>query len=142
MSALVVYANTREAKESLDPADEDTGPRLAKLGGACCKEVGSTPQILATLPLSYRNTDGAALSFTSRPQRAQRRQGAAARGLRASGRGRANLQPSLGEYSRHSKWLHPSGLETDQGVHAAFPHVDTDVVDNLHALRLCPLEHF
>jgi hypothetical protein len=24
----------------------------------------SAPQILATLPLSYRNTDGAALSFT------------------------------------------------------------------------------
>jgi hypothetical protein len=39
MSALVVYANTREAKESPDPADEETGPRLAKLGGACCKEV-------------------------------------------------------------------------------------------------------
>jgi hypothetical protein len=32
-----------------------------------CKEVGSAPQILATLPLSYRNTDGAALSFTPRP---------------------------------------------------------------------------
>ena len=60
-------ANTREAKESPDPADEETGPRLAKLGGACCKEVGSAPQILARLPLCYRNTDGAALSFTPRP---------------------------------------------------------------------------
>ena len=30
-------------------------------------EVVSAPQILATLPLSYRNTDGAALSFTPRP---------------------------------------------------------------------------
>ena len=36
--------------------------------GARCKEVGSTPQILATLPLSYRYTDGAALSITSRIQ--------------------------------------------------------------------------
>ena len=59
-------ANTREAKESPGPADEETGPRLAKLGGACCKEVGSAPQILARLPLSYRNTDGTALSFTPR----------------------------------------------------------------------------
>ena len=30
-------------------------------------EVVSAPQILATLPLCYRNTDGAALSFTARP---------------------------------------------------------------------------
>jgi hypothetical protein len=71
MSALVVYANTREAKESPDPADEETGPRLAKLGGACCKEVVSAPQILATLPLSYKNTDGAAPPFTPRPEATQ-----------------------------------------------------------------------
>jgi hypothetical protein len=71
MSALVVYANTREAKESPDPADEETGPRLAKLGGACCKEVVSAPQILTTLPLSYRNTDGAAPPFTPRPEATQ-----------------------------------------------------------------------
>ena len=44
--------------------------RVEAEGGACCKEVGSAPQILATLPLSYRNTDGAALSFTLRPQKA------------------------------------------------------------------------
>src|SRR5215203_5421444 len=71
MSALVVYANTREAKESPDLADEETGPRLAKLGGACCKEVGSAPQILATLPLSYRNTDGAPFSITPRAKLAK-----------------------------------------------------------------------
>jgi hypothetical protein len=52
------------AKESPDPADEETGPRLAKLGGACCKEVGSAPRMIATLPLSYGYTDGAALRFT------------------------------------------------------------------------------
>jgi hypothetical protein len=28
-------ANTRVAKDGPDPADEETGPRLAKLGGAC-----------------------------------------------------------------------------------------------------------
>jgi hypothetical protein len=71
MSALVVCANTREARESPDPADEETGPRLAKLDGACCKEVGSAPQILATLPLSYRNTDRAAPPFTPRPEATQ-----------------------------------------------------------------------
>ena len=43
------------------------GPQGEAEGGACCKEVVSAPQILATLPLSYRNTDGAALSFTPRP---------------------------------------------------------------------------
>src|SRR5215208_3241243 len=50
-----------------DPADEETGPRLAKLVGACCMEVVSAPQILARLPLSYRNTDGAAPPFTPQP---------------------------------------------------------------------------
>jgi tRNA(Arg) A34 adenosine deaminase TadA len=49
-----------EVQHSPGPADEETGPRLAKLGGACCKEVGSAPQILS------RNTDGTALSFTPR----------------------------------------------------------------------------
>ena len=34
------------------------GPQGEAEGGACCKEVVSAPQILATLPLSYRNTDG------------------------------------------------------------------------------------
>ena len=56
-----------EVQHSPGPADEETGPRLAKLGGACCKEVVSAPQILATLPLSYRNTYGAAPPFTPRP---------------------------------------------------------------------------
>jgi hypothetical protein len=58
-------ANTREQKESPDPAHEETGPRLAKLGGACCKEAfGSAPGRIRTsdsrfrkpllYPLSYR----------------------------------------------------------------------------------------
>ena len=59
-----VSANIREPKESLGPADEGTGPRLAKLGGACCKEVGSAPRMIATLPVSRGYTDGASLWFT------------------------------------------------------------------------------
>ena len=64
LGANILENRYGEVQHSPGPADEETGPRLAKLGGACCKEVGSAPQILATLPLSYRHTDGAALSFT------------------------------------------------------------------------------
>ena len=62
-----------EVHHSPGPENKETGPRLAKLGGACCMEVVSAPQILAPLPLSYRNTDGAAPPFTPHPRSQQRR---------------------------------------------------------------------
>jgi hypothetical protein len=65
--------NSVKAKFSIAPARRMKRPGRGGEGGACCKEVVSAPQILATLPLFYRNTDGAALSFTPRPRSQQRK---------------------------------------------------------------------
>jgi hypothetical protein len=112
VTTVSIYAKgPRHLEGYPDPADKENGPRLAKLGGACCKEVVSAPRILARLPLSYRNTDGAAFRSPRAPKehnvgRGRQQEGLAriiherSGGLRFA-RGKADEDPSKAAKSPH-----------------------------------------
>jgi hypothetical protein len=77
------------------------GPRGEAEGGACCKEVGGAPQILATLPLSYRNTDGGGAFVHAAPPKERSGKRRAAGGS-SGGREYSRLAEILRKLERHN----------------------------------------